>query len=81
MVIPALAPGKYTVNETTVPSGWTAVTLSQNVTITVSGDATLKFLHTQKSSLTVTLKDAKTGAVLADGFFKVTKENAAQYIK
>ena len=75
VVIPALAPGKYTVNETTVPSGWTAVTLSQNVTITVSGDATLKFLHTQKSSLTVTLKDAKTGAVLADGFFKVTKEN------
>ena len=70
-----LAAGEYTVNETKVPDGWTAHTLTQKVTVTVNGDAVVKFLHGHKSSLIVTLRDAKSKEVLAGGVFQVTTEN------
>ena len=70
-----LTAGEYTVNETKVPDGWTARTLSQKVTVTTNGDAVVKFLHGHKSSLIVTLRDAKSKEVLSGGVFQVTSEN------
>lgn len=70
-----LKAGEYQVKEIKVPDGWTAKTLSQTVTINTTNNATLKFYHSHKSSLVVTLKDAKTQATLSGGTFRVTSES------
>lgn len=66
-----LKAGVYTVKQTKVPAGWTSRTMSQTVTIGQTGDATLKFVHTNKSSLVVTLVDAQTKAPIAGGVFEL----------
>ena len=70
-----LTAGKYTVKEIKVPDGWTARTLTQDVTISANVDAGLKFYHTQKSHLTVNLKDATSGKVLPGAVYRITAAN------
>lgn len=70
-----LTAGKYTVKEIKVPDGWTARTLTQDVTISANVDAGLKFYHTQKSNLTVNLKDATSGKVLPGAVYRITAAN------
>lgn len=67
-----LKAGKYTVKEIKVPEGWTARTLTQEITISVNSNADLKFYHTQKSSLVITLTDAMSGSPIKGGIFKIT---------
>ena len=70
-----LTAGKYTVKEIKTPEGWTARTLTQDVTISANVDADLKFYHTQKSNLTVNLKDATSGKVLPGAVYRITAAN------
>lgn len=68
-----LAPGVYLVKEVAVPSGYTARTLTQTVTIDYEQSSTLNFYHTAESGLTVNKTDAKTGKPLAGAVFRITK--------
>ncbi len=73
--VESLAPGKYVIKEVTAPEGWTARTLTQNVTITADKSEIVKFYHTQKSNLTVTVKDKTSGEFVADVEFRITDKN------
>ena len=79
VVVEGLNPATYIVRETKVPAGYTALTLSQSVNIAVKNPATLDFLHTQKSTLTINKVDADTKAPLAGAKFRITKENGDFY--
>ena len=70
-----LTPDIYLIKEATVPDGYTAVTTSQKVTVTVNEATTITFYHTAQSALTVNLKDENTSEPLANGVFRVYKAN------
>lgn len=75
VTIDSLASGVYVVKELTVPSGYTARTLTQNVTITFGMPTTLEFYHTSESSLTIKTVDDNTSAPIAKVTYKITKQN------
>ena len=71
-----LTPDIYMIKEVTVPDGYTAVTTSQKVPVTVNEATTITFYHTAQSALTVNLKDENTSEPLANGVFRVYKANS-----
>lgn len=73
--VTSLDSGIYVVKEVTVPDGYTARTLTQNVTINYDDPTTLNFYHTGKSALTINKTDAETGDPLAGATFRITKSN------
>lgn len=75
LTIESLKPGKYVIKELATPDGWTAKTVTQNVTLSANQGLTVKFYHTQKSNLTVTLRDANSKAFLAGAEYRITKDN------
>lgn len=72
-----LTPGQYVIKEVLTPEGLTAVTLTQSVTVSTKAETTATFYHTSKSTLVITLQDAKTKAPLAGGVFKITREDGS----
>lgn len=75
LAIESLKPGKYVIKELATPDGWTAKTVTQTVTLSANQGLTVKFYHTQKSNLTVTLRDANSKAFLAGAEYRITKAN------
>lgn len=73
--IDSLKSGIYLIKEVKEPTGWTARTLTQTVTINYDTPTTLNFYHTSKSVLTVNKTDAQTGKPLAGATFRITKAN------
>lgn len=73
--VDSVAPGKYIIKEVSGPDGWTIKTNSQEVTVVATKSATVKFYHTQKSNLTVNLKDATSGKLLAGAVYRITAAN------
>ncbi len=70
-----LKSGIYLIKEVKVPTGYTARTMTQTVTINYDMPTTLNFYHTAESVLTVNKTDANTGNPLQGATFRITKDN------
>lgn len=73
--VEGLDSGIYLVKEVNVPSGYTARTLTQTVTVSVDTPTTLNFYHTSESVLTINKTDAQTGKLLSGATYRITKAN------
>lgn len=73
--VDGLDPDVYTVKEVYTPNGYTARTLTQNVTINYEEPTTLNFYHTIEALFTLTKTDAVSGLPLANATFRITKED------
>lgn len=71
----ALDSGVYLIKEITVPSGYTARTMTQKVTITTDEPTTATFYHTTESALTINKTDSVTGKPLSGAKYRITTAN------
>lgn len=73
----SLAPDTYLVKEISTPGSYTALTLTQNCTITTGRYTTLTFYHTEKAYVTIKATEAVSGNPIYGATFVITTANGS----